>query len=345
MKRSHVTHPISQKILLWIHAFFLILSGCGSGPSDPSNATVHKGFQKVDFPNEARELITPIPQFQSYNDSKAKLGKKLFRDPRLSKDNTISCSHCHRLDKGGVDGLQFSIGVGGKVGHINAPTVFNAGNNFVQFWDGRARNLKEQAKFPITNPKEMASSFKEIIAKLSKDSAYQKAFKALYKEGITEDTIVNALTEFQKALVTPNSRFDQYLRGNKEILTEEEVKGFQLFKSKGCIACHNGVNVGGNMYQKIGVMQKYSDPSHNLGRYNVTKREEDKYYFKVPSLRNIDLTAPYFHNGLVATLNDAVQLMAYYQLGKILKQEESHKIVLFLKTLTGKTPAILRKNP
>ncbi len=345
MKESHVIHPISQKIFLWIYPLFFILSGCGLSPSDSSNESINRGFQKVDFPNEARELITPIPQFHSYNDSKAKLGKKLFSDPRLSKNNTISCSHCHRLDKGGTDGLQFSVGVDGKVGHINAPTVFNASNNFVQFWDGRARDLKEQAKFPIINSNEMASSFKEIIAKLSKDSAYQKAFKALYKQGIKEDTIVDALTEFQIALVTPNSRFDQYLRGNKEILTEEEIKGFQLFKSKGCIACHNGVNVGGNMYQKFGVMQKYSDPSHNLGRYNVTKREEDKYYFKVPGLRNIDLTAPYFHNGLVATLNDAVQLMAYYQLGRILKQEESEKIVLFLKTLTGETPAILRKNP
>ncbi|GMT50283.1 MAG: cytochrome b6 [bacterium] len=345
MDKSHETHFLAYKTLLWVYPFFLVLSGCGLSPSDTSNDPVNKGFQEVDFPNEARELITPLPQFQSYNESKAQLGKKLFNDPRLSKDNTISCSHCHRLDKGGADGSQFSIGVDGKLGHINAPTVFNTVNNFVQFWDGRAKDLKEQAKVHITNPNGMASSFKEIISKLSKDSDYQKAFKALYKDGITEDAVVNALAEFEKALVTPDSPFDRYLRGDKKALTQEEIRGFQLFKSKGCIACHNGVNVGGNMYQKLGVMQKYSDPSHNLGRYNVTKREEDKYYFKVPSLRNIDLTAPYFHNGLVATLNDAVQLMAYYQLGRVLKQEESDKIVLFLKTLTGETPAILGKNP
>ncbi len=340
-----MTHSLSISLVLWTGATLLTLSGCGLSPSDSSNESINGGFQKVDFPNEAKELITPIPQFQSYNDSKAKLGKKLFSDPRLSKNNTISCSHCHRLDKGGTDGLQFSVGVDSQISPINTPTVFNASNNFAQFWDGRSKSLKEQVKVHVSDPNKMASSLKEIISKLSKDSAYQTAFKALYKQGIKENTIVDALTEFQKALVTPNSRFDQYLRGNKEILTEEEIKGFQLFKSKGCIACHNGVNVGGNMYQKLGVMQKYFDPSHHLGRYNVTKREEDKYYFKVPSLRNIDLTAPYFHNGLVAALNDAVQLMAYYQLGKVLKQEESRKIVLFLKTLTGETPAILRKNP
>ncbi len=294
-------------------------------------------------PALAEELITPIPLNPVFNKEKAVLGKKLFSDPILSKDNTISCESCHKLDGGGVDGLQFSIGVNEKRGNINSPTVFNSFHNLAQFWDGRARDLKEQVMDPIVNPVEMASTFKEVITKLSKIPSYKREFKAIYKDGITEDNIADAIAEFEKALITANSRFDKYLRGDKDALTKDEVEGYELFKSKGCISCHNGVNIGGNMYQKFGVMKEYRDETNQLGRYNVTKNEVDKYYFKVPTLRNIELTAPYFHDSSEKCIKKAVEIMPEHQLGRQIKDDEIEKIVMFLKTLTGELPAILKK--
>ena len=284
------------------------------------------------------DLFLPLPQNIKHNAKKAELGKKLFLDVRLSGDDTISCATCHSLQNYGVDGMPTSFGIRGQQGSINAPTVYNSRYNFVQFWDGRAKNLHEQAKGPIANPIEMGSSFEEVITKLSKDNDYKKEFNKIYSDGITIENIANAIDEFEKTLITPNSKFDKFLR--KEItLSEDEAKGFELFKSKGCIACHNGINIGGNLFQKIGIFGKFEKDEdvqeHDLGRFNVTKRESDKFYFKVPSLRNIAKTAPYFHDGSVATLNEAVKKMAYHQLGRDLKKDEIDKIVKFLHTLTG----------
>jgi cytochrome c peroxidase len=291
----------------------------------------------------AQELISPLPLSVEYDINKAMLGKKLFFDTRLSGDNTIACVSCHIIDAGGDDNVQFSSGIDGQLGGANSPTVLNSRYNFVQFWDGSAKDLKEQASGPIHNPVEMGSNFKQVISKLSKDTIYQQEFMKLYKDGITGENITDAIAEFEKALVTPNSRFDQYLRGNTTILSKDEVEGFELFKSLGCIACHNGINIGGNLFQKIGIMEEYEVDDSNLGRYNVTKDEEDKHYFKVPTLRNIALTAPYLHDGKISTLQETIKLMIIKQLGKEADKQEVIKIEKFLFTLTGQTPKIMSR--
>ena len=280
----------------------------------------------------SKEPITPIPLEIEFDKDKANLGKELFFDPILSKDNTISCHSCHLLEQGGDDNLQFSRGVGGKVGNMNAPTVFNSTFNFVQFWDGRAKNLQEQAQGPITSEVEMAHTFEEII-KILNNTEYKEKFKKIYKDGVTKDNITDSLAQFQKTLITPNSPFDRYLRGDKNAISKEQRQGYELFKNQGCIACHHGVNVGGNLYAKFGLISELQ--SDSKGRYEVTKNELDKYYFKVPTLRNIELTSPYLHDGRIEELEDVVKFMAHYQLGKSLSEEEVKKIVLFLKSLTG----------
>ncbi len=284
----------------------------------------------------SQELIVPIPQEVEYHQQKASLGKKLFFDVRLSRDNTISCANCHFLLEGGDDNVAVSKGIDGKQGTRNSPTVFNTRYNSVQFWDGRAKDLVEQVEGPIHNPVEMGSNYKEIISKLSRDKDYPREFLLLYKDGITRYSIDNAISEFEKSLVTPNSRFDTFLRGDKKALTKDELAGYMLFKEYGCISCHNGINVGGNLMQKIGVVESFD--TVDFGKYNHTKKEEDKFYFKVPSLRNIELTAPYFHDGKIKTLKDAVEKMAIHQIGYPLKNEEIENIISFLKTLTGDTP-------
>jgi len=291
----------------------------------------------------AQELISPLPLSVEYDINKAMLGKKLFFDTRLSGDNTIACVSCHIIDAGGDDNVQFSSGIDGQLGGANSPTVLNSRYNFVQFWDGSAKDLKEQASGPIHNPVEMGSNFKQVISKLSKDTIYQQEFMKLYKDGITGENITDAIAEFEKALVTPNSRFDQYLRGNTTILSKDEVEGFELFKSLGCIACHNGINIGGNLFQKIGIMEEYEVDDSNLGRYNVTKDEEDKHYFKVPTLRNIALTAPYLHDGKISTLQETIKLMIVKQLGREADKQEVIKIEKFLFTLTGQIPKIMSR--
>ncbi len=288
----------------------------------------------------SQELIVPIPQKLEYHHQKASLGKKLFFDVRLSRDNTIACTSCHFLLDGGDDNMAVSQGIGGKKGIRNSPTVFNSRYNSVQFWDGRAKNLLEQVEGPIHNPVEMGSNYSEIIAKLNHDKNYIREFSLLYKNGISKYSIDDAIGEFEKSLVTPNSRFDKFLRGDKKALTKNELDGYMLFKEYGCISCHNGINVGANLMQKIGVVEAFD--TVDFGKYNYTKKEEDKFYFKVPSLRNVELTAPYFHDGKVKTLKDAVEKMAIHQIGYPLEDNEIEKIISFLKTLTGDTPLTVR---
>jgi len=290
----------------------------------------------------ASELITPLPLEYIYDKQKALLGKKLYHDKRLSADNTISCASCHFLDDGGDDNLSVSVGVDGKTGTRNAPTVYNSRYNFVQFWDGRAKDLQEQAEGPIHNPVEMNSNFKQVVEKLSKDQEYKVLFQNIYADGITALNITDALSEFEKALVTPNAPFDKYLKGDNNALTQEEKEGYELFKSYGCISCHNGVNIGGNLFQKIGIVRNFIVNPNEFGRFEITKDEKDKLVFKVPSLRNIELTSPYFHDGSILTLKDAVAKMIDYQVGIVLDEKDIDKIVLFLKTLTGEIPAIAK---
>lgn len=284
-------------------------------------------------------MITPIPEKQNVYLKKAYLGKKLFNDPILSSDGTISCASCHILKDGGDDNRVFSIGINNQLGNINAPTVLNSVFNFRQFWNGRAKDLKEQALGPIENPIEMGNSFDTLIPKLKK-SFYNEEFLEVYEDGITKENIVDAIAEFEKALITPNAPFDKYLKGDNNAITEVQKDGFELFKNKGCIACHNGVNIGGNLYSKFGVMSDIN--TNNLGRFLITKKEKDKNFFKVPSLRNIEKTAPYFHDARTDNLYEAVKIMALYQLGRSISDNDILKIVEFLKSLTAPLPEIAK---
>ncbi len=281
------------------------------------------------------EPITPLPQTVEVDKEKAALGKLLFFDTLLSADNTISCATCHRLDEGGDDNLKFSFGINGREGDINAPTVFNAVFNFRQFWNGRARDLEEQVVGPLTSSVEMNNNFNNLIAVLQK-SHYKEKFEQVYSEGITPHSIANAIAEYEKTLITPNAPFDRYLRGDSNAISDEAKEGYSIFKTKGCITCHHGMNIGGNLYNKFGVMDNVE--SKRTGRYEVTQKEEDKYFFKVPSLRNVAQTAPYLHDGRFETLEDTVKFMAHYQLGRVITEEEVAKIVAFLHTLSGELP-------
>lgn len=289
---------------------------------------------------QTSEPIQPIPLEHKQDPAKAQVGRQLFNDKRLSKDNTVACASCHNLPKGGADGLRQSLGVGGSKGAVNSPTIFNSAFNFRQFWDGRANSLEAQIDGPIHDPREMATNWADVVKKLSADAQFSKEFKAAYPSGVNEANIKNALATFQRTQNTPNARFDKFLRGEKTAITTDELKGYQLFKSYGCVACHQGVNVGGNMFQTFGVMGDYFKERGNmtdadLGRYNVTKKDADRHAFKVPSLRNVAMTAPYFHDGSVATLEDAVNVMFKYQLGRTAPEQDKALIVKFLHTLTG----------
>ena len=280
------------------------------------------------------EPITPLKSVK-VEPRKVELGKALFFDTVLSKDNSISCATCHDLENGGDDGLKASFGIDGQEGDINSPTVYNAVYNFRQFWNGRARDLQDQATGPVENPIEMGHNFKDLVKILNKTS-YKQKFANIYSDGITKQNIANAIAEFEKTLVTLNSPFDKYLNGDDLAINQDAKDGYRLFKQRGCIACHHGINVGGNLYNKFGVMQMID--SKRLGRFEVTGKNEDKLYFKVPTLRNIELTSPYLHDGRYIKLEDTVKFMARYQLGRILTQREINKIVIFLKSLTGEIP-------
>ncbi len=292
----------------------------------------------------ADEPIQPIKLEENINEAQAELGKKLFFDPRLSKSGFISCNSCHNLSISGTDNLKTSIGHNWHQGPINSPTVFNATFNIAQFWDGRAKDLQEQAGGPIANPGEMASDHKlalEVINSIPEYIAeFQTAFESKKIKQVNLDQVTRSIAEFEKTLVTPNSRFDQWLLGDKGAITKKELAGYDLFKSSGCVTCHNGIAVGGNSFQKLGLIEPYKTDNASLGRFSVTGKKEDKLSFKVPTLRNIELTYPYFHDGAVKTLEEAVDIMGRVQLGKTFTQDEKDKLVAFLKTLTGDLPMI-----
>lgn len=285
------------------------------------------------------QAITPIPLTVKLDQRKVLLGERLYHDTRLSGDNTISCASCHDLTKGGTDQAKDSTGINQTIGPINSPTTFNSGFFFSQFWDGRARDLAEQAAGPVNNPKEMGSSWPQVISKLSNNPSYIRAFAEVYPTGIQGVNICDAIAEYEKSLITPNSRFDRFLNGDSQALSADEKDGWRMFKEFGCISCHQGMGVGGNMYQTLGVMENYFDhraiTKVDQGRFNVTGKEWDRYQFKVPSLRNIEKTSPYLHDGSAKTLEQVLQVMWKDQLGRPVSKEESTKIVGFLKTLTG----------
>lgn len=285
----------------------------------------------------ASNLIMPLPQKIDFDKQKALLGKKLFFDPILSKDNTVACATCHNLQLGGVDNLVHSFGIDGQEGDINTPTVLNSFFNFRQMWNGKAKTLHDQAVFPIENPVEMGNTFDNIIQQLNQKQEYKQAFEESYKNGITKDNILNALEQFQKTLVT-QSPFDEYLRGDENAITQNQKKGFELFKRKGCISCHNGVNIGGASFSRLGVVNPLA--VQQTGLHEITQNELDKFFFKVPSLRNVELTYPYFHTGEISELKEAIKVIAKVQLGLDLQEDEIALIEEFLKSLTGKVEII-----
>ena len=287
----------------------------------------------------AEEPIKPIAPAQGINSAKAELGKKLFFDPRLSKSGFISCNSCHNLSMGGSDNLKTSIGHNWQQGPINAPTVLNSSLNFVQFWDGRAETLKDQAGGPIANPGEMAFTHEMAEGVLASIPGYVTEFKQVFGDDkVNIDRVTDAIAEFEKTLVTPNSRFDQWLGGKKDALTADEQAGYKLFQDSGCISCHYGEAMGGSSFQKMGVMEEYKAKSPTEGRKAVTGKDEDRFAFKVPTLRNVELTYPYFHDGEAQTLTEAVDIMGRLQLGAKFTDKQNAQIVAFLKALTGDQP-------
>ncbi len=290
----------------------------------------------------AYEPIKVLTAPKNLNKEKVALGRRLFHDVRLSKDNSVSCASCHNLKNGGADNKAVSVGIHGAKGAVNAPTVYNSGLLFRQFWDGRAATLKDQVDGPVQNPVEMGSLWPEVIIKLYQDKNYPHDFRKIYKKkkAIDRNTIRNAIAEFERALVTLNSPFDRYLQGDQSAIDARAKKGYKLFKNYGCASCHQGANVGGNMYQVFGVIGSYFQKRGNIteadnGRFNITGNPEDKHRFKVPSLRMVTLTAPYFHDGQAKTLKEAIDIMFEFQLGREAPDSDKEDIIHFLKTLVG----------
>ena len=285
------------------------------------------------------EPIQPIQPHKPKSVAMVELGKKLFFDPRLSRSGFISCNSCHNLSRGGSDNLQTSIGHNWQQGPINSPTVLNSSLSVAQFWDGRAKDLKEQAGGPIANPGEMAFTHELAVDVLASIPAYRAEFKRVF--GVDEvniDMVTDAIAAFEETLVTPDSRFDKWLKGDKKALTKDELAGYKLFKDSGCTACHYGPAMGGTSFQKMGIVAAYDTTNKAEGVAGLTGKDADRMHFKVPTLRNIEKTYPYFHDGAVWTLEEAVDIMGRLQLGREYSQEEIGLIVAYLKTLTGKQP-------
>lgn len=323
-------------------AAFVGIFGCNDPDDHVAKAARAPETQKESL---SREPLQPLPAPPSLDSRLVALGQRLFSDKRLSSNDTVACASCHDLENGGDDGRPRSKGVEGRVGAVNAPTVLNASLNFVLFWDGRAKTLEEQINGPVTHPAEMNATWPAVVAKLGRDAHYPAAFRALFDDGITEENIRAAIAAFERTLLTRGSPFDRWLEGDAQALSEPQKAGYELFKSVGCIACHQGRNVGGNMFQRFGVLGDYFNERGNVtkadyGRFNVTGNELDRFVFRVPSLRNVERTAPYFHDGTAETLTQAVQVMARYQLGRKLTDEQVASLVAFLTSLTGSVPEV-----
>lgn len=318
------TMAVARLVLLSALAMFGTLLGAAS--------------QELMAPRSA-EPITPIPVTALSDSDKVRLGERLFRDVRLSRDNRRACTSCHQLDQGGDDGLATSMGTEGRPLDFNTPTVFNSALSFRLNWRGNFRTLEEQAEFVLLDPRLMGTDWPSLLSKLRDDQTYTDTFQSIYGKPLSRPLVLDALAAFQRSLITPGAPFDRYLRGEGEAIGPEEKRGYELFKSHGCIACHQGVNVGGNLFQRFGI---FGDPivvgppsEADLGRFALTGRAEDRSVFRVPSLRNVARTAPYFHDGRTATLDAAVKEMARIQLGRSLPQHETTLIVRFLRSLNG----------
>jgi len=344
---------MKNKSILIYFLPLLLLTSCGDETLE--NVDVEKIAKPSELLQKAKTLFGELPDValnpeNSITDEKVALGKSLYFDKRLSKDNTISCNSCHNLDTYGVDNLSFSPGNDGGLGGRNSPTVLNAALHISQFWDGRAKDVEEQAGGPILNPIEMAMpNEKAVVDRLSKIEEYKLLFATAFPEESTPITYLNiqkAIGAFERKLIIP-SKFDKYLSGDETVLTDQEKSGLETFTTIGCIACHSGNLLGGQLFQKFGLYGNYWEHTKSKkvdeGKFEATKNEADKYFFKTPSLRNIEKTYPYFHDGSIEKLEDAINIMAKTQLNKELTAKETSDMVAFLKTLTGEVPKHLKQ--
>lgn len=327
-----------MKKTVHISMLIALFTGCGDMASGSS-------VDDVALREQVDGVFTPLPTDLALDMEKVLLGRSLYHDERLSGDETISCSSCHMLSHGGAEPRATSVGIFGQVGPINSPTVLNADFNLAQFWDGRAADLLEQAAGPVTNPIEMGGEWETILGRLQADDALVAHYEAVYgSDAVTQDGVLEAIVEYEKSLTTP-SRFDDWLRGDDAALTEQEKRGLRTFADAGCMSCHQGVNLGGTMFQTMGAVRDYFEirggeiTDADLGRFNVTEEDSDRHRFKVPTLRNVALTAPYFHDGNETDLGAAVQTMAFVQLGQELTDDELADVLAFLEALTGELPA------
>ncbi|MDI1313424.1 cytochrome-c peroxidase [Prosthecobacter sp.] len=309
-------------------------------------------FAQADLTEAFLPMFAPLPSevaspTNELTEAKINLGRLLYFENRISKGGKMSCNSCHMLAKYGTDNLPFSPGHEGKLGGRSSPSVYNAALHVAQFWDGRAPSVEEQAKGPVLNPVEMGAPSEEFVIKVLKSMPdYVESFRAAFPgetDPVNYNNFGKAVGAFERKLLTP-SKWDVYLKGDKAALSAEEKKGFSIFVKTGCVTCHNGVGVGGMMYQKLGLLKAWPELTDN-GRSDFTKSDSEKFFFKVPSLRNITETGPYLHDGSVKTLEDMVKRMAEYQLGKTLSDEEVASIVIFLNSLKGDLPTDYIKAP
>lgn len=286
---------------------------------------------------ETVEPLAPLPLTVPENGEKVALGERLFHDNKLSGQGKRSCATCHPLDHGAMDGRVRAEAADGISVLRNTPSLFNVSFNFFYNWDGVVTTLEAHTERIMLSPGIMNATWPDLLATLGADPAYRRDFSVIYPNGLTRTNLVDALTHFERSLITPNARFDRFLRGEKDLLNTEEQQGYHLFNSLGCVACHQGLNIGGNLFQKFGIFgtPKGGAKIADEGRYTVTRSDRDRGVYRVPSLRNVAITAPYFHDGRAATLEAAVDTMAQDQLGRPLAAKERGLIVKFLNTLTG----------
>ncbi|WP_046006523.1 cytochrome-c peroxidase [Pseudoalteromonas rubra] len=328
-------------------AVFLLLAAqfYFSDPHRHSQSSVYTSLELVSYePQWVDAAIQPLPRIKQYDVGWVQLGKALFKSPLLSADNTTSCASCHDLYNGGDDGFPVSVGIDQQLGSRNAPSVINAVFNFRQFWDGRSADLTSQLPLPIHNPLEMASNWPQVIGKLNQQPHFVSSFEALSSDGITAENITKAIVAFQMSLVSENTPIDAYLLGDKQALSAKQQRGYRKFVEFGCVTCHQGRNIGGNIYQKMGRLESMpGELLNDFGRYQLTRNEQDKFVFKVPSLRNVASTGPYFHNGSVAQLSDAIRLMARGQLGLEISDEDVADLEALLHAFSGELPRSLKE--
>ncbi|MBC8212815.1 MAG: c-type cytochrome [Gammaproteobacteria bacterium] len=333
MKHSNKIILLASVFLLLIFFYHFPIDG------EHQHQNLKHRFQLENYLSDGSSPILPIPLSLDLDPQIVALGERLFADPLLSSSG-FSCLSCHPVTRAGVDGLQLSMISGGGFDSKNTPTVFNSAFNALQLWNGRLQTLEQQIDGVIHNPQHMNNSWPNIIKALLQDQDYSRAFDSLYPNGLTSSNIMDAIATYERSLITPNADFDRFLWGERDAITAEQKQGYKLFTEYGCISCHQGINVGGNLFARFGIFENHLPRNkplteYDYGRYSYTGDNRDKFVFRVPSLRNVAVTAPYFHDGSASTLSDAIRTMAHIQLDLLLSDEDIASIESFLTSLTG----------